>query len=137
MNFCHHVGMFTNHPERLIRFYTEKLGFQKSSPKQVPQNIMESVFQIPSPCELLKLMKGQVVLEIFSCPGCDFKKRNPQAMGYNHWALIVEDKNSFLQGVQRKGVELIRADNKGRDVWFVKDPDGNLIEIYERRKESP
>lgn len=116
-----------------MEFYTGPLGFQESGTKEVPQNIMETIFNVPFPCRLTKLRKGQVILEVFSHPDFDFNKENPQSSGYNHWALVVEDKMSFLQMAQRKGVELVRADQEKGEVWFIKDPDGNLIEIYERR----
>jgi hypothetical protein len=44
----------------------------------------------------------------------------------------VDDKRQFCRKLAERGVEVIEAPYKDRVVFFVKDPDGNRIEIFER-----
>ena len=51
--------------------------------------------------------------------------------GFNHFGLWVEDKARFCRRLAAEGVEVIEAPYKDRFVYFIKDPDGNRIEIFE------
>lgn len=132
INYIHHIGVFTNNPRELAQFYTEKLGFKKEGTKIVPENLMKGIFDILRSCKLTKLKYGQIVIEIISPQDNNkLKQKENDITGYNHWSLGVEDKEVFCQELINKGVSVMRIENKGRFVCFVKDPDGNLIEIYE------
>ncbi len=61
------------------------------------------------------------------------EKKITPAAGYNHWGLDVEDKNSFIRELEKKGVPLLNLEGTGRFIYFVKDPEGNTIEIYEKQ----
>jgi catechol 2,3-dioxygenase-like lactoylglutathione lyase family enzyme len=134
INSIHHIGIFTNNPRELTRFYTEKIGFRKEATKIVPGTLMKEIFDISTSCKLTKLKYGQIVIEIISPQDKNLKQKENYASGYNHWSLGVEDKEVFCQELIKKGVSIMRVENKGRYVCFVKDPDGNLIEIYEPRE---
>jgi catechol 2,3-dioxygenase-like lactoylglutathione lyase family enzyme len=56
--------------------------------------------------------------------------------GYNHWALGVGDKEMFVRGLEKKGVRILKLEGTGRFIFFVKDPEGNLIEIYQKRDKA-
>jgi len=128
---CHHLGIFTNHPQNLIKFYKEKLGFEEGETKLVSRDLMDQIFGIPSPCTLTKLELGQSVLEIISPQNLTLKRKDSDISGYNHWALGVADKEKFCQELKQKRVAVLEVEREGRKIFFVKDPEGNLIEIYE------
>ena len=128
---CHHLGIFTNNPQTLIRFYTEKLGFDQGATKLVSGELMDRIFGIPSPCTLTKLKLGQSVLEVIAPQNLNVKRRDFDVSGYNHWALGVADKKKFCQKLKQKGVAVLEVEREDRKIFFVKDPEGNLIEIYE------
>lgn len=130
-NFCHHVGIFTSNLPKLIRFYTEKLGFVTGETKSVPEDLVRKVWGISSPCTLTKLKFGQVILEILSPENLILKKRPFNVRGYNHWSLGVENKKDFCQELEKRGVSLLKFEKNGHFIFFVRDPDGNPIEIYE------
>jgi catechol 2,3-dioxygenase-like lactoylglutathione lyase family enzyme len=134
INSIHHVGIFTNNPLNLIEFYTEKIGFETESTKMVPENLMKEIFSISTECKLTKLKYGLIILEIISSENIEFRQKNDDVSGLNHWSLGVKDKDGFCRELTNKGVDIIRIENKGRFICFVKDPDGNLIEIYEMRE---
>lgn len=128
---CHHLGIFTNNPSKLIKFYEEKLGFENGGTKLVSRDLMGKIFGIPSSCSLTKLRLGQSVLEIISPQNMNLKRKRHDISGYNHWALEVADKEKFCQELQQKGVVVLELEREERRILFVRDPEGNLIEIYE------
>lgn len=128
---CHHLGIFTGNPQNLIKFYTEKLGFEEGETKLVSKDLMEKIFGIPSTCTLAKLRLGQSILEIITPQNLNLKRRDSDISGYNHWALGVADKEKFCQKLKQKGVTVLQVEREGRKIFFVEDPEGNLIEIYE------
>ena len=130
-NFCHHVGIFTNNPSELIRFYTEKLGFKVEEEKAAPEELLRKIFGVSSPCTLTKLRFGQVILEILAPQNLELKKRPNDVTGYNHWSLGVQNKEAFTKELKEKGVLVLEFEKNGHFIYFVKDPEGNLIEIYE------
>jgi catechol 2,3-dioxygenase-like lactoylglutathione lyase family enzyme len=134
INSIHHIGIFTNNPKELTRFYTEKIGFQKEATKIVPETLMRYIFNISTPCKLTKLKYGQVILEIISPQDCKLRQKEADITGYNHWSLGVEDKEEFCQELIKRGLSIMKVESKGRFVCFIKDPDGNPIEIYEARE---
>jgi len=132
-HLCHHIGIFTNNPEDMILFYTEKLGFERGVKKIVPEAIMVPIFGLSSSCSLTKLTSGHMTIEVLCPEGSELKEGKGYSAGYNHWGLGVQDKEAFCNELQRRGVHIIRVENNGRYICFIKDPDGNLIELYEER----
>ena len=128
---CHHIGLFAVQPDRLIDFYIKKLGFVRESGKEVPRILMHQVFDINSSCQLTKLRRGNAVLEIFSYPHPHQERSWDRNFSYNHWGLGVDDKEAFCLEVENKGVSLLKIDMNGRPIIFIKDPEGNLIEVYQ------
>jgi catechol 2,3-dioxygenase-like lactoylglutathione lyase family enzyme len=63
--------------------------------------------------------------------GLNLKQRDLDVSGYNHWALGIADKERFCQELKKKGVAVLELEREDRKIFFVKDPEGNLIEIYE------
>ena len=132
--FCHHVGILTAHPQKLIKFYSEKIGFDIAETKDISEELMVRIFGIPSPATLTKLKLDQVILEIISLEIQLVKKRPVGVAGYNHWGVSVSNKEAFIQELKAKGVPVLEVDRGGRTIIFVVDPDGNLIEIYEAER---
>ena len=133
---CNHIGVTSADPETLIRFYTEKIGFVREGEKNVPSALMERIFGIDAACRLIKLRFGRVVLEIFDFQTTIVPRGQGCGVGINHWGLEVEDKMSFIRKLRRHSVSLIEAEGKGHTIYFILDPEGNRIEIFERRQTS-
>lgn len=129
---CNHIGLFSRNPEALIRFYTEKMDFEQLGSKTISKEWMTQIFGMPAPCQLIKLRLGSVVLEIFVSGSKKLKGRFTPSEGYNHWGLGVEDKEAFIHKMERRGVPVLKLEGDGRFIYFLADPDGNLIEIYEK-----
>jgi catechol 2,3-dioxygenase-like lactoylglutathione lyase family enzyme len=129
--FCHHFGILARNPEKLKEFYVNWLGFEEGETRLLPVDLVEQIFSIPSFCYLTKLKRGSLVLEVFSLTGVNTQERKSVTVGYNHWGMGVEDKQRFVKDLKQKGVPVMEIEHSGRMIYFVKDPEGNLIEIYE------
>ena len=129
--FCHHFGILARNPEKLKDFYIKDLGFEQEETRLLPADLVNRIFGIPSPCTLTKLKSGSLVLEIFFLTERHTEKRESVTSGYNHWGMGVEDKKRFVRDLKRKNVPLIEVERSGHVIYFVKDPEENLIEIYE------
>ena len=127
---CDHIGIFTNNPGKLVKFYTDKLGFTKEKEDMLSRSIMESIFGVLADCSLIRLGLGNVKIEIFA-PVSVMENKIDNIFGYNHWGFVVPDRNKFLDELKNSGVDIIEVKRDGRSVYFIKDPDGNRIEIRE------
>jgi catechol 2,3-dioxygenase-like lactoylglutathione lyase family enzyme len=130
---CDHVGLFSQNPEILVPFYTEKLGFENVGTKSVSKEWMSRIFGVPAECLLIKLRYGSAVVEIFVPQSRILGDKIAASQGYNHWGLGVEDKDSYVRTLEREGVPVLKLEGSGRFIYFIKDPGGNLIEIYEKK----
>ncbi len=133
---CDHIGIFTNHYQRLVSFYTQKMGFAKEKEERLSKSIMRSVFGVASEGKFTRLVSGDMRMEIFGLIGVHLRKNDNQTIGYNHWSACVTDKKKFLDGLKRKQVKIISIKRNDHFVFFVKDPDGNRIEVKECKTEK-
>lgn len=129
---CHHIGLFSQDPESLVTFYTEKLGFEHKGSKIISADWMDKIFGFPVASRLIKLGFGSAVIEIFAPQSGELVRRTAGSSGYNHWGLGVEDKESYVILLEKMGVPLLKLEGSGKSIYFIKDPEGNLIEIYEK-----
>ena len=132
MSVCHHIGLFGQDPESLVSFYVEKLGFEHEGSKIISADWMDKIFGIPDACRLIKLVLGSAVVEIFVPQSGGSVCRTASSRGYNHWGLGVGNKETYVSRLEKKGVPLLKLEGTGKTIYFVKDPEGNLIEIYEK-----
>lgn len=135
-NTCNHIGVTAADPENLIRFYTEKIGFIREGEKIVSPSLMGRIFGISAACRLVKLRLGRIVLEVFDLQAATGFPPPGGVAGINHWGLEVDDKMSFIRELRKRSVPLIEADGGGHMIHFIQDPEGNRIEVFERKKTS-
>lgn len=128
---CHHIALFTNNPKRLVRFYADKLGFVKEKESFASKEILKPIFGFNKDCGLIKLNRDGMWIEIIYLKDGRFGPRKDANIGYTHWAYGVGDKEGFAKALAKKGVSVIRVDRAGHPVFFIKDPDGNRIELQE------
>ena len=129
---CDHIGLFSQNPGILVPFYTEKLGFENQGSKTISKEWMTQIFNMPAVCQLIKLRLGSAVVEIFVPQSVGMGEKISPSLGYNHWGLGVEDKQEFVRVLEKRNVPVMKLEGTGRYIYFIKDPEGNLIEIYEK-----
>ncbi|MFH1438584.1 MAG: VOC family protein [Pseudomonadota bacterium] len=126
---CDHVGFFTGRADRLVSFYTGKLGFALLKDDVLPRAMTQAIFSVARDCRFIKLAAGSLMLEIFEPVGGKPQSRSPGAAGVNHFGLRVGDGKKFVAALRRKKVRIIDVRRNGKSVYFIADPDGNRIEI--------
>jgi catechol 2,3-dioxygenase-like lactoylglutathione lyase family enzyme len=133
MSVINHVGLCVTDLDRSIRFYTEAFGFKEERRLQVPDAPSDRLLRIAPPVGLtaVYLRKDEFILELlhFDRPG------NPPARdrvinepGLTHLSFSVDD----VRGTAAKAASLegeILADTDVGAAVFVRDPDGQLLEL--------
>lgn len=109
-----HIALIVSNEENLA-FY-EKLGFKEA--KRIERGYDTVVF----------MENNSIVLEIFIDPNHPARVSGPEAYGLRHIAFVVDD----LSKVDVE-CEEIRTDWFGRRFTFTKDPDGQPIELKEKK----
>lgn len=127
----HHIAFLTGRPQEMIDFYTRSLGFTTLETKTIPQSLMSALFGLDAPGWATKLTRGGILLEMISADGPDSAAPSVSGTGINHWALGVSDKEGFVDDLKGRGMEVLELSKGEKTVVFLRDPDGNLIEVYQ------
>jgi catechol 2,3-dioxygenase-like lactoylglutathione lyase family enzyme len=129
-----HVGHCVTDLVRARRFYEDVLGFSFWWQFDVPDDQAAGVLRLQPPLGLtaMYLIKGGLVLELlaYSAPGatapCAVRTMNEP--GLTHMSLSVADLDGTLERVADCGGEVL-ADTRAPTVVFIRDPDGQLLEL--------
>jgi catechol 2,3-dioxygenase-like lactoylglutathione lyase family enzyme len=128
-NYCDHIGIYTNHARKLEKFYTQKLGFKKEKEEILGQSIVELIFGLRAQLKFIRLTSGSMMIELFEPQSVRIKKKMSSITGYHHWGYCVPDRIKFVKKLKRQGVHVIEVKRNKHTVYFITDPDENLIEI--------
>ena len=115
--------------EAAISWYEEKLGFRLICRNEIP-NINAKAAHLTAPgfvLELFEAKDARPLPEERKYPNTDLMTH-----GNKHFAVTVEDAGRAREQLEAMGVEIVMT----AKVWgtigmFVRDPTGNLIEIFE------
>lgn len=117
--------------QRSLDFFCGTLGFREAFRLEKEGE--------PSPWIVyIQITPGQYI-ELF--PGG--QGENPprgNALGYNHFCLLVDDIHATLQEFAQRGLPVPGAPVQGVDnnwQYWIKDPDGNAIELMQITEHSP
>ncbi|MBN1273814.1 MAG: VOC family protein [Candidatus Aminicenantes bacterium] len=125
----HHMGFFTPKLEVFVKFYTSKLEFSAGEVVSLPKKLMNELFGLRDSCRMVKLSREDIILEVFEPENTSVMVPSGLHTGCNHWGLAVPDKAEFIQGLKKEGIPIIEFNKNGKILCFVRDPDGNSIEI--------
>jgi len=130
-----HVGIFTDKPERMMAFYEQALGFKKVWDEQ------ENVKNITGMDINLRTIKmssdngSQIELLVQTEYKLGKRRQRYDSGGITHIALTVVDMIGIYGKCKEFGVEMLTGSiftqDVGRKILFVKDPDGNVLELVE------
>lgn len=129
---CNHIGLFAEDPDALIEYYVSTLGFERGEVRAVSADLMRPIFGLDVDATMTKLHYGLVTVEVFAFPGITPDPRSDRTPGLNHWGLNVEDKTAFCAVAEARGAEIIRVPSGDRFILFIRDPEGNRIEIFDK-----
>ena len=141
-----HVGQCVTDLERSKRFYCELLGFACDREINPPDDLSAKLMGLTPPLGDDRRRTSCATASCSSCctsPRPDRRSRpQPRAMnepGLTHISLSVDDLDGVLARVAEFGGEVIADTNIGGGV-FIKDPDGQLVELlpmeYRRRLDA-
>ena len=124
-----HVAFRVADVERCVTWYADAFGARivfHGEPQAGRQELM-----------FLEFAPGQHI-EIFT-NGTERSQTPSQAIGYQHYCLVVDDIDAAIRHLATMNVQPERPVREGRAhyrIAFVTDPDGNVIELMEIRPES-
>ena len=132
-----HIGHCVADLERSRRFYEKALEFTHESDLVVEGEMPAKLLRLDLPLNLtaVYLKRDGLVLELLHYPNPGTVPYRPRAMnepGLTHISLTVTDIPDALSRVAEYGGEVLEETNLGQAV-FVKDPDGQLIELLAAR----
>lgn len=119
MKALHHIAIIVSSRES-VTFY-ERLGF----------SVKETIKRQRD--EILFMEGAGIVLEVFIDSAHPVRLNNPEATGLRHIAFCVDDFDSCINEMVSYGydVEPVRTDWHDCRFTFIKDPDGQPVEIHE------
>ena len=137
-----HVGITVSDFNRAVKFYWEVFGCPLVGVSEAPPDRVRGFFGVDDPQGRCRIgwirFPGGAVVEIFH-----FEPQLPAApvswnrVGLTHICVNVRDIHRWHEYLVSKGVEIVSPPEqspRGHWLFFVKDFDGNLIEITDLKK---
>jgi catechol 2,3-dioxygenase-like lactoylglutathione lyase family enzyme len=134
-----HVGLTVSDFNAAVRFYSEIFGCPLVGVADTPPERVKAFFGVDAPLPSCKIgwirVPGGGVLEIFA-----FEPKLPaetipwHRVGLTHFSFNVTNLQKWHDHLVAKGVEIVSTPEKsprGHSFFFVRDFDGNLIELMD------
>ena len=127
-----HLGHCVTDLSRSRRFYEELLGFAVERELHPPDDPSSTLLRLPKPLGMtaLYLRRDGLVLELLNFAGgtVPARERVMNEPGLTHISVSVDDVDAVCGRVADYGGEVLTDTNIGVGI-FVRDPDGQLIEL--------
>jgi catechol 2,3-dioxygenase-like lactoylglutathione lyase family enzyme len=128
-----HVGLCVSDLERSKRFYAELFGFEVDGELRPPDDPTARLLGLEPPVGLraVYLKRGGFRLELLAYEQRAARPPRERPMdepGLTHLSIGAEDHRALLERVEALGGEVV-ADRDLGVAAFVRDPDGQLIEV--------
>lgn len=128
--FLNHIALLCSSEENSDRFYQGVLGLKKMQSKVVAADLSEKIFNLKRSYPLVNYANEHLKFEIFISEQKDIEIRR-----ISHVCLDVGNTEIFLDKCREMNVEINRI-TKGESLYiFVRDYDGNVFEIKEKKGE--
>ena len=134
MSAFNHVGQCVTDLDRSKRFYCDLFGFTLEREINPPDEMSAKLLGLSTPLGMTAsyLVRDGLVLELlhFAAPGRTqaYEPRALNEPGLTHISLSVDDIDAVAARVPEYGGQVIADTNIGVAV-FIKDPDGQLLEL--------
>ena len=144
-----HLAFNVADMERSLHFYCDILGLKKAFTIHVPENIKELMPDSPVAAMAGKdtivyiNMGNGAFLELFyPTPETNMESGGPNyhEIGYVHMSLIVDDLFEWDAYLREQGVQIdsdVHAGGDRTSTLWIRDPDGNRIELMKYSPDSP
>ena len=130
-----HVALIVSNMENSLNFYVEFLGLKFKRAFELNEAESLALFNVASPARAIQLIMDEGMLELF-----DFKRgidrvdwfSSPPKNGLFHFAIHVEHPlTEFINLAEQEGIPVLSIARGERYIYFIRDPDGVLIEVKE------
>jgi len=125
-----HASIRTSNLEKSICFYTELLGLQLISRREISANNAEIAF-LRDP-----QAKGATLELTFYRNQKKFLQPGYEDRVFDHLAFEIKDMRETIAEIRKSGIQItnepFRLSSNGPLIAFVEDPDGTLIELIDR-----
>ena len=136
-----HVGISVVNLERSVQFYCNMLNMAVIYTAPFGGDPYEDVLAIPDVSGTMCVLKNNTVqLEIFHFerpePATKSLDEPVSSHGISHFGVDVDDIDATYQRLAAGGVKMhsaVRQFPSGMRAVYVRDPDGNVIELLQRR----
>lgn len=133
MTVLNHTGICVTDLERSRRFYEGLFGFEVARSLDVPDRPADRLLQIEAPLGMtaLYMVKDGFTLELmrFEREGNPPARQRPfNEPGLTHISFSVDDVHDTAARAEELGGEILKDTDVGAAI-FVRDPDGQLIEL--------
>jgi catechol 2,3-dioxygenase-like lactoylglutathione lyase family enzyme len=133
-----HIGIVVSDINRSIDFYKNVLGLEVGEKWEFePGATLGSNMRLPRRVVFIKAKNASFEL----LDQAENTKARPEdvsvnTIGLHHIAFSVDQIHSFIASLSRKGIRFSTGpvDLKDLTVAFFEDPDGNMLELYEKKK---
>ncbi|MGE3958526.1 MAG: VOC family protein [Vicinamibacterales bacterium] len=138
-----HIGITVSDFNKAVKFYADVFGCPLVGVSDAPPDRVRAFFGVDGPAPACKIgwvrVPGGGILEIFS-----FEPKLPPEVsipwnrtGITHYSFNVRNTQKWYDYLVSKGVECVsKPEQSPRGHWFffVKDMDGNLIEMIDLKR---
>lgn len=140
-----HIAVTVSDTQRSLQFYVGKLGFVQVEQHQLPESSISAVFGLTGASgqstRLIAPDSPGVMIDLMEIYEPQAQSPIPQlgSVGACHMALTVDNLDASVVELKASGVEFIsdpvtfNLTEGSVTVCFMRDPDGNFIEIMEER----
>ena len=126
LNKVHHIAIICSDYKTSKKSYVEDLGLEP----------LQEIYREDRDSYKLDLaLHGNYIIELFSFPKPPPRSTRPEATGLRHLAFEVDDLQSQLLELSKKGIvaEPVRTDEfTQKKFTFIFDPDNLPIELYQK-----
>ena len=126
LNKVHHIAIICSDYKTSKKFYVENRGLEA----------LQEIYREDRDSYKLDLaLHGNYIIELFSFPKPPPRSTRPEATGLRHLAFEVDDLQSQLLELSKKGIvaEPVRTDEfTQKKFTFIFDPDNLPIELYQK-----
>jgi catechol 2,3-dioxygenase-like lactoylglutathione lyase family enzyme len=123
-----HVALTCSSEKKSDRFFKDLLGLEKSEPNNLPISLSKAIFSVDSPLIMINYHNEQVHFEVFIT---DHPISNSRQI--EHVCLEVDDLETLLKKCRDLDVEVSQIPKGDRTLTFIRDYDGNLFEIKQKK----
>jgi lactoylglutathione lyase len=135
-NVMNHLGQCVTDLERSRTFYEEALGFTYWRTLELDDEPSNQLLRLQTPMgfRACYLKQGPFVLELLHFAGegakpAPYRARTMNEIGLTHISLSVDDIPGTCALVEQHGGEVLHDTQLNGASLFVRDPDGQLIEL--------